>query len=365
MTKGKLKLKRTPAEQAAHDARKARRAARKASKRPRYHDLSDGEGTSSSHAHKRAKDSPLDDPYDDHVQDDEAYGPPPPPSSSSRSHKPDYDDIQARLEEERFREKLWGAFGDDEHLDSVEARLNDYAHVPRRWRSGGMDRMEDDLTIDPHYMEDEDYAEWVRVGMWKRKHADEYAEQARQEGARAARLEREKAARQETKKLEAIAEEERRRRRRERHDKRWKVAKEHYEEQWKVLLGAQSVEDERKDLRFEDVPWPVFPVDIGPSTDKKGKLPSTESSIHLEDITVDAVSQFLLSTSQSNEDRATPTDDIAKKLRRDKLREAMLRFHPDKFEGRILSHVREDDRDKVREGVSKVAVALNRLMESK
>ena len=165
MTKGKLKLKRTPAEQAAHDARKASKAARKAAKRSRpYYDLPDAKG--SSRAHKRSKGSPSYDPYDDHVQDDEAYGPPPPPSSS-RNQKLDYDEIQAQVEEERFREKLWGALGDDERLDSVEAKLNDYAHIPRRWRSGGMDRMEDDHTIDPRFMEDEDYAEWVRVGMWR------------------------------------------------------------------------------------------------------------------------------------------------------------------------------------------------------
>lgn len=380
MTKGKLKLKRTPAEQAAHDARKARKAARKASKRSYYQDLSDGEGTPSSRAHKRAKGSPSYDPYDDYVEDEEAYEPPSPPPSSSGGRKPDYDEIRARVEEERFREKLWGALGDDEHLDSVEARLNDYAHVPRRWRSGGMDRMEDDHTVNPNYMEDEDYAEWVRMGMWRyvfprnhhcfiktnmtshrRKHADEYAEQARQEAAHAARLEKEKAAREETKRLQALDEEERKRRRRERHDKRYKEAKERYEKQWKVLLSGQRIEDERKDLHFEEIPWPVFPVDVGPSTHQKGKQSEAVPNVCLEDLTVDAVSKFLLSSTESS---GLPTDDASRKIRRDKLREAMLRFHPDKFEGRILPRVQESDKDQVREGVSKVAIALNRLMEA-
>ena len=60
-----------------------------------------------------------------------------------------------------------GAYADDERLDSAEARFNDYAHVPRRWRSGGMDRMDDELDIDPQMMEEEDYAEWIRANMWK------------------------------------------------------------------------------------------------------------------------------------------------------------------------------------------------------
>ena len=57
--------------------------------------------------------------------------------------------------------------GDDDRLDGVEASMNSYAHVPRRWRGGGMERMDDELDVDPQYMQDEDYAEWVREGMWR------------------------------------------------------------------------------------------------------------------------------------------------------------------------------------------------------
>ncbi|CAL1711973.1 unnamed protein product [Somion occarium] len=356
MAKGKLKLKRTPAEQAAHDARKARKAARRAAKRA--HQSSD-EGPSESYSQKRRRGSTYDSPID---LEDDAYGPPPPPSSSSHRHKVDYDEIQAQVEEERFREKLWGAFGDDERLHSVESRLNDYAHIPRRWRSGGMDRMEDDYNIDPANMEDEDYAEWIRAGMWRKKHAEEYAEQARQEAARAARLEREKTMREETKRLEREAEKQRRLQRHERHEKHWMEARLHYEKQWKLLLSGEGAQAE---LRFEDIPWPVFVVDVGPSPDKKGKRPATEPHVDVEDITVEAVSRFLLSTTRSDEHGMVPTDEDGKKERRDKLRETMLRFHPDKFEGRILSRVRLEDREKVQEGVRKVAIALNRLMEAK
>lgn len=40
----------------------------------------------------------------------------------------------------------------------------------------------------------------------------------------------------------------------------------------------------------------------------------------------------------------------------------MLRFHPDKFEGRVMRRVKESDKDKVREAVGQVARALNALM---
>lgn len=149
---GKLHLKRTPAEQAEHELRKARRAARKAAKRSRQHeDYSDTEEGSSS---SRKKHKTFD------AEDDES-------SYNPQAYKADYDHIAAQLEEERFREKMWGAFGDDERLDSVEASLNSYAHIPRRWHGGGMDRMDDELHISPQMMEEEDYAEWVRAGMWK------------------------------------------------------------------------------------------------------------------------------------------------------------------------------------------------------
>ena len=172
MSSRKLRLKRTPAEQVEHDLKKARKAARKAAKR---RDIDGDDYTlEHEHGHKRRRTNdtistthawePLDD-------SDAEYGPQPATSSSGshshHAHKPDYDYIQAQVEEERFRDKLWGAMGDDERLDSVEATFNSYAHVPRRWRGGGMERMDDELDVDPRYMEEEDYAEWIRAGMWR------------------------------------------------------------------------------------------------------------------------------------------------------------------------------------------------------
>jgi hypothetical protein len=93
----------------------------------------------------------------------------------SREEKPDYDRLRAEMEEQAFREKMFDALGDDERLDGVEAQMNDFAHVPDRWRSAatGPDVAttlydEDDfLKLDPALLDDEEYAEWVRVGMWR------------------------------------------------------------------------------------------------------------------------------------------------------------------------------------------------------
>ena len=135
-----------------------RKAAREAAKPKRSRDDEDEQYL---HRHKRQRTderTPL-----DHADDNDVPSKP----GSHRSHKPDYDYIQAQVEEERFEDKLWSAMGQDERLNFIEATLNSYAHVPRRWRRGGMERTDAKLDIDPRYMEDEDYAEWIRAGMWR------------------------------------------------------------------------------------------------------------------------------------------------------------------------------------------------------
>ena len=173
---GKLRLKRTPEEQAAHDLRKAEKRARKATKhRPSREDREEcarEDGADHAHAARSRKRRKLEDDSDQYdfvfdADDEFLYAEAGPSRQSHRAQKPDYDYIRAQLEEERFREKLAGAFDDDERLDSVEAKFNSYAHIPRRWRGGGMDRMDDDLNIDPQMMEEEDYAEWMRDQMWR------------------------------------------------------------------------------------------------------------------------------------------------------------------------------------------------------
>ncbi|KAI1782556.1 hypothetical protein LXA43DRAFT_1050734 [Ganoderma leucocontextum] len=328
MPPSKLRLKRTPAEEAEHELRKARKAARKAAKlkRPREADNDDHERYP--HRRKRQRtdeQGPLDDVDD---SDDD-----------HRAHKPDYDYIQAQMEEERFRDKLWGALGDDERLDSLESSLNFYAHVPRRWRGGGMDRTVDEL---------DDYAEWIRAGMWRKKHAAEHEEQMRKQAEYNARKAREKAIRDETKRLERAEEEDRTKRRRAR--ERLRAARELYEARWKALLAPSiPASSDEPTLGLADIPWPIYHAYL----DNR----HASSSPSIDEFTVDALSTFLL---PSVEDDRGP--DALKKERRERLRDAMLRFHPDKFEGQVMPRVRADERDVVREAVGVVARMLNTLM---
>jgi len=115
MPKG-LRLKTTRAEQAEHELRKARRAAKKATSR---HQLA--QGTDFDLEGRRSK------------RRDERDRPSLDPGTSTSRHN-------ARgvpVAEDSFQERLWDALGDDDRLDAVEARLNEYAHVPRRWRGVG------------------------------------------------------------------------------------------------------------------------------------------------------------------------------------------------------------------------------------
>ncbi|KAI0365926.1 hypothetical protein BV20DRAFT_1027243 [Pilatotrama ljubarskyi] len=356
MAKGKLRLKRTPAEEAERQWRKAQKAARKAAKR-RHADEEDD--PYDDHRHGSSKRQRTEDSLGGYEDSDSEYGPQPASSSSTagshRAHKPDYDRIQAEIEEMRFREKLQEAMGEDERLDTVEASMNSYAHIPRRWRGGGMDRMDDELGINPAYMEEEDYAEWVREGMWRKKHAAEHEERVRREAERKARRERQKALREETRRLELAAEEERRKRRSQKERLRAVEARESYEARWKELLAPGSSAHAEGTLRFGDVPWPVMPPP--PST------PDERPVVTVEDLTAEAIAAFLLPPSEVpvSEDAA-----VAKKDRKEKLRETMLRFHPDKFEGRIMRLVRPADLELVKEAVGIVARTLNTLLgESK
>ena len=89
-------------------------------------------------------------------------------------------DVVHDEEDQRFREKMIDALHDDEYLDSLEARLNSFAHLPERWRSARgskpnnicSDRygVDDISQLDPQEMDDEEYAEWIRLGMYRYVH---------------------------------------------------------------------------------------------------------------------------------------------------------------------------------------------------
>ncbi|KAJ7794281.1 hypothetical protein B0H14DRAFT_2923445 [Mycena olivaceomarginata] len=189
-----------------------------------------------------------------------------------------------------------GAFEDDDRLDSLEAQMNDYAHVPDRWRMGaaaGRSRVDYDvgadelLKMDPRHMDNEEYAEWIRAGMYRYVRSSQSVCNIHAKAAKAG-----------TARLAKLAEEERKRKKLEK-EIRWLLA---------------------------NCPPPVS----------------------LDDLTVDAIAAFLVPPSLS------ANVETEKKHRKDKLRETFLRFHPDKFEGRLMSR-------RVRDAIGVVVRALNAL----
>ena len=175
MRKNKLNLKRTPEEELEHRLRKERK--RTKCKHSSHGDLKPKVGTSSKRFRGDGQDAGSSRRWASSSEEEEAeYGPQPadiPTNSKSQAHKPDYDALKAEIEQEMFRQKMFDAMGDDERLDSIEAQFNDFAQVPDRWRTSGMGKNtgdvfeEDYVKMDPRYMDDEEYAEWIRVGMYR------------------------------------------------------------------------------------------------------------------------------------------------------------------------------------------------------
>lgn len=103
-----------------------------------------------------------------------------------------------------------------------------------------------------------------------------------------------------------------------------------YQSRWTTLISSSS--NER--LTFRTIPWPLI------------SIPSSPSSIVPENIAF-----FLLSNLHSKN-----------KTRRERLREAIQRWHNDKFEPKVLPRVVEEDRSAVKEGVDIVVRCLNELL---
>ncbi|KAF9047435.1 hypothetical protein BJ165DRAFT_1102010 [Panaeolus papilionaceus] len=357
MTKNKLKLKRTPEEE--EEQRRLKKERRREKKRRQE----GGHASSSKRVHLEEDEHPQR-KWASSDEEGSEYGPQ--PTHPSTAHKPDYDTLRAEIEEEMFRQKMFDAMGDDERLDSVEARFNDFAQVPDRWRTTGTGssrlKMDEDefLKMDPSMLDDEEYAEWIRAGMYRKTHAEEYAEQQRKKAAREARQAERKARKSETARLERQADNERRRKKAMRQSRKLDDARTAYHTRWLALL-APVTEDSQAMLSFEDIPWPIFSAYLGKS-DKDST--TTTHSITVEELTMEAVSSFLLPVPVTIiPDADSQADaDLKKRERKEKLRETFLRFHPDKFEGRFSKRIKDSDRERVKEAIGQVIRILNNLM---
>ncbi|KAG5636998.1 hypothetical protein H0H81_006142 [Sphagnurus paluster] len=116
---------------------------------------------------------------------------------------------------------------------------------------------------------------------------------------------------------------------------RWEA----YEAAWRRLLGGDA-DEVQEGLRFKDIPWPV-------------SVPG--GAVQPEDVTVSRVEEFLL---EGLKVRGCPT------TRRERVRGALLRWHPDKMT-RVVGRVVDEDTERVKEGVRVVTECLQKLNETR
>ena len=102
-----------------------------------------------------------------------------------------------------------------------------------------------------------------------------------------------------------------------------------YQNQWVAMANTSK-------LRFRTIPWPVaMPI----------SAPEMLLPIH--------IAAFILNPQHS-----------PGKARKDRLRDALLHWHPDRFEAKWLNKVIEEDKEAVKEGVGLVVRALNDLLST-
>ena len=112
-----------------------------------------------------------------------------------------------------------------------------------------------------------------------------------------------------------------------------------YERVWGILSSQTPSADIT--LTFATLPWPLL-----------------TSPTKVEDFTVSAISEFLFHAQRPSNGAE------GEKNRRTRLKEEILRWHPDKFEHRVLNRVVPADTELVRAGADAVIKALTCLKES-
>lgn len=104
---------------------------------------------------------------------------------------------------------------------------------------------------------------------------------------------------------------------------------EHHRGQWDKLQTTGV-------MIWDDFPWPVFRRPSGP-----------------DDVTAPFITAYMLSPLHP-----------AEKSAKDRIKENIRRWHPDRFETQLLPKVKESDRDIVRDAAGTVVRVLNDLLRS-
>lgn len=293
----------------------------------------------------RAEASGVDDRTSD--SDSDAWVPPRP--SKDRPYVPysfDDDDTESRLpgsrqsDDSKFREKLFDAMRDDEGFDPYSASAStaglsfDYREDPTASSTSvsfGASGTASDRFVDPKTgailnrvifkdaMTEEEYAEHIRRGMFRRTRREEIA---REEALAKERAAREKRRAEEIAKAKAL-EAERLRQLEERARRKAQAgtvrSREAYQASWARLVDPKRQEET---LRSDDFPWPVV-QESGGALDK------------------DAIKNFLLAHLEGQQ------QDYEKRAKQ-AIRTAVLAYHPDRFERYTLRVQDARERESVR-----------------
>jgi len=262
-------------------------------------------------------------------QEEETISPP----RSSRSNDFDFDESslppsqaykQSREQEEdferEFENKLKEASVLDQGIGYHEQAFYSTGYTSALHKAAGL--VESTTIIGGMGMDEEEYAEYLRAGIWRLKNKErlQYLEQQerlneiRRDKERQELKEREKKNRERKQKFE-------RKRKQEVKQERLN-ARERYELGWSKLHHQVGGE-----LRFTDFVWPIFPPFALP--------PISWPTVH--DINPTSIQDFLLSSSSSDDDDGVSSED-----RKQRLRSAVLNYHPDRFE-RFVQQIKSNE----------------------
>ncbi|KAJ9118661.1 hypothetical protein QFC22_003881 [Naganishia vaughanmartiniae] len=270
-------------------------------------------------------------------------------------------------EEEAWRQKMFDLMEDEEGPNPfVSGRYYSppprppspsLAESPQQRIPGRFKPPDGDVPPNFSMMDEEEYAEAIRYGMWRRQNKDEVERLERlkkleEEEERKKARGKEAQEREEKKRIEVL-----KREKGVQETKRIQRELAEYKDKWEALRSSVMVDVDELDggitLRMVDLPWPIF----------------HGSSFHVfapSLLSAEKIRAFYTAMIPSSSDTAT-ANPAASSIDEDRaalkkiLREAILAYHPDRFVGRYLGKVDQAEREMVKEAVIRTSQIINEI----
>ncbi|KAJ9126026.1 hypothetical protein QFC24_002298 [Naganishia onofrii] len=271
-------------------------------------------------------------------------------------------------EEEAWRQKMFDLMEDEEGPNPfVSGRY----HSPPRPRPPSPSLAESppqqriprrfnppDGDVPPNFnmLDEEEYAEAIRYGMWRRQNKDEVERLERlkkleEEEERKKTKAKEAQEREEKKRIEVL-----KREKGVQEMKRIQRELAEYKDKWEALRTSVTADTGDPHggamLRMVDLPWPIF----------------HGSSFHVfapSLLSAEKIRAFYTAMIPSSSDTSTtpaiPSIEEDRAALKKILREAILAYHPDRFIGRYLAKVDEAEREMVKEAVIRTSQIINEI----